>query len=116
MAQAVDSFLGDGTRVGGGDAQGAVRVIVDFAGGPLAGRAADAQVTARVTAMEEGEVLEHFVEYVAALQRWRLSMLLRPAPSRPLSVRAFLQEGDDALSETWSYQLLPGGDVLQVLK
>ena len=116
MAEAVDSFLGDGTRVGGGDAAGAVRVIVDFAGGPLDERSADAPVTAQVTALDDGEVLEHFVQYVAALQRWRLSALVRPAANRPLSVRAFLQEGEDALSETWSYQLLPGSDVLQVVK
>ena len=116
MARAVDSFLGDGTRIGGGDAEGAVRVIVDFAGGPLDERGADAPVTARVTAMEEGEVLEHFVEYVAALERWRLSILVRPAANRPLSLRAYLHEGEEALSETWSYQLLPGSDILQVIK
>ena len=116
MARAVDSFLGDGTRVGGGDAAGAVRVIVDFAGGPLDERSADAPVTAQVTALEDGEVLEHFVQYVPALERWRLSALVRPAANRPLAVRAFLQEGEDSLSETWSYQLLPDSDVLQVLK
>src|SRR5690606_10996212 len=88
MAQAVDSFLGDGTRIGGGNAKGAVRVIVDFAGGPLAERDADAPVTGQVTALEEGELLEQFVEYVAELKRWRLSMLVRPAANRPLSIRA----------------------------
>ena len=116
MAQAVDTYLGDGTRIGGGDADGAVRVIVDFAGGPLAELSADAPVTARVTALEDGEVLEHFVEYVAALDRWRLSALVRPAANRPLSLRAFLQDAEHTLSETWSYQLLPGSDVLQVVQ
>src|SRR5690606_39288747 len=75
MARAVDSFLGDGTRIGGGDAEGAVRVIVDFAGGPLDERGADAPVTARVTAIEEGEVLENFVEYLGELDRSRLVIL-----------------------------------------
>lgn len=115
MAQAVDSFLGDGTRIGGGDAEGAVRIIVDFEGGPLGERNADAPVTGQVTVQEDGELLEHFVEYVAPLKRWRLSVLVRPAANRPLSLRAYLQEGEQALTETWSYQLLPGSDVLQVI-
>ena len=115
MAQAVDSFLGDGTRVGGGDVDGAVRVITDFAGGPLAERTAEAPVAAEVVALEDGELVEHFVEYVPALERWRLSMLVKPAGDRPLSVRAFLREGEERLSETWTYQLAPGSDVLNVI-
>ena len=116
MAQAVDSFLGDGTRIGGGDVEGAVRVIVDFAGGPLEDHPAQAPVAAEATALEDGELIEQFVEYVPALERWRLSMLVRPAADRPLSVRAFLREGDQTLSETWTYQLAPGSDVLNVIK
>lgn len=115
MARTVDSFLGDGTRIGGGDAEGAVRVIVDFAGGPLDERPAEAAVTGQVTVLEDGELLEHFVEYVAPLKRWRLSVLMRPAVNRPLSLRAYLHEGKQTLTETWSYQLLPGSDVLQVI-
>ncbi|MFA5676886.1 MAG: glucan biosynthesis protein G [Pseudomonas sp.] len=115
MGQTVDSFLGDGTRIGGGNAEGAVRVIVDFAGGPLEERGADTPITGQVTVLEEGELLEHFVEYVEPLKRWRLSVLLRPAANRPLSLRAYLHEGEETLSETWSYQLLPGSDILQVI-
>ena len=115
MAQTMDSFLGDGSRIGGGDAEGAVRVIVDFAGGPLDERDAGAPVTGNVTVQENGELLEHYVEYVAPLKRWRLSVLVRPAANRPLSLRAFLHEGEQTLSETWSYQLLSGSDVLQVI-
>ncbi|TKA92096.1 MULTISPECIES: glucan biosynthesis protein G [Halopseudomonas] len=116
MAQAVDSFLGDGTRIGGGDVEGAVRVVVDFAGGPLSDYPTEAPVAADATALEDGELIEQFVEYVPALERWRLSMLVKPAPDRPLSVRAFLREGDQTLSETWTYQLAPGSDVLNVIK
>lgn len=116
MARNVDTFLGDGKRIGGGDQQGAVRIIADFFGGPLAERTADAPITASVTAMEEGELLEQYVEYVPAMERWRLSLLLRPAAGRPLSVRAFLREGEEALSETWTYQLAPDSDVLTLIK
>lgn len=116
MAQAVDTFLGDGKRIGGGNQPGAVRIIADFAGGPLAKRAADAPIAAAVTALEDGELLEQYVEYLPELERWRLSMLVRPAVGRSLSVRAFLREGDAALSETWTYQLAPDSDVLKLIK
>lgn len=116
LARARDSFLGDGQRVGGGDAEGAVRIIVDFAGGPLDELDADAPVTSQVAALEDGELLEHFVEYLPPLQRWRLSMLVRPAADRNLSVRALLREGEEALSETWTYQLQPGSDILQAIR
>ena len=116
MAQAVDTFLGDGKRIGGGNQHGAVRVIVDFAGGPLADQPEDAPIAAEVTALEDGELLEQYVEYLPELKRWRLSLLLRPAAGRPLSVRAFLREGEATLSETWTYQLAPDSDVLKVIK
>ena len=45
-----------------------------------------------------------------------LSTHARPAANRPLSLRAFLHEGENTLSETWSYQLLPGSDILQVIQ
>ena len=42
-------------------------------------------------------------------------MLVRPAADRPLSLRAYLHEGEQTLSETWTYQLPAGSDVLQVV-
>ncbi|MFA5495931.1 MAG: glucan biosynthesis protein G [Porticoccaceae bacterium] len=116
MGRAVDTYLGDAKRIGGGGVAGAVRIIVDFAGELLEGKLADAPVAGSATALEDGELIEHFVEYIPALQRWRLSMLVKPAADRPLSVRGFLREGEDALSETWTYQLAPGSDVLNAIQ
>lgn len=103
MTQA--TFVGDGNIIGGGSTKGAYRVIVDFAGGGLAKLPPDAAVTSEVSAQEGGAVLEHFVEYVEPAQHWRLSILAKPAEGKPLALRAYLKKGEDAVSETWTYEL-----------
>ena len=80
-------------------------MIVDFAGGPLSKLPPQAPVTATVTAGDGGKVIEDFVEYVKPLHRWRLSILAKPAAGKPLSLRAFLKNGKDTLTETWTYHL-----------
>ena len=99
------SFLGDGMRIGGGNEKGAVRLIIDFAGGPLDELKADAPVLGDVSMLQGGELIEQFVEYVAPLQRWRLSILARPAEDSALSLRAFLKDEEQTLTETWQYEL-----------
>lgn len=112
MGKAINSFLGDGSIVGGGSVAGAYRVIVDFQGGPLDKLQPRAPVTATVNALEGGEILEHFVEYNVPLRAWRLSLLARPAADKSLALRAFLSEGDRSLTETWTYRLPPENDIL----
>lgn len=48
----VKTFVGDGSRTGGGDADNAYRIIVDFAGGPLDELKSDAAVVSDVSAGE----------------------------------------------------------------
>ena len=112
MGQAVHSFVGDGSIVGGGNVEGAYRMVVDFRGGTLDRVGADAVVTGTVTALDGGEVLEDFVEYNAPAQAWRLSILAKPARDRDLALRAFLSHDDTAVSETWSYRLPAENDIL----
>lgn len=107
MARVVDTFIGDGSRIGGGDEKGAVRFIVDFTGGPLEQLDPDASVTGSVSMLNEGEVLGHYVEYIPELDRWRLSILVRPESDASLALRAFLKQEQDTLSETWSFEI-PG--------
>lgn len=116
LARSMDTYVGDGNRVGGGYQEGAVRVIVDFAGGPLDELAADAPVVASVTGLEEGEVLGHYVEYIEPLKRWRLSILARPAADKSLALRGYLQLEDTPLTETWTYQLPSDTGVLSPQK
>ncbi|WP_166267752.1 glucan biosynthesis protein G [Marinobacter caseinilyticus] len=110
-AAAQQTFVGDGNRVGGGAVEGAYRVIVDFAGGKLAGLGPGASVVSSVTGGERVEVLEHFVEYIAPEKYWRLSMLVRPAADAILSLRAFLSLDGQPLTETWTYELPPQAGV-----
>jgi glucans biosynthesis protein len=108
---AMNTFLGDGNRIGGGDQEGAYRVLVDFAGGPLDNLDAGADVVSQVSAGDGTEVLEHFVEYSEPAGQWRLSMLVRPAPDQNLALRAYLSRGGEPLTETWTYELPPGVDI-----
>ena len=116
LGRVVDTYLGDGMRIGGGAEQGAVRVIVDFTGGPLDELTADAPVVSSVSGLEGTEVLENSVQYVEPLKRWRVSILARPAENRSLALRAYLGQHDETLSETWNYELPPRSGVLGVLR
>lgn len=113
MAQAQDTYLGSGNLIGGGHVPGSYRFIVDFAGGPLAAHDPKTPVTGVVTALEEGQIIESFVEYLEPDSQWRLSILAKPAANRPLALRAFLKEGDKTLSETWTYYL-PALDAAEI--
>ena len=92
--------------------EGAYRVIVDFAGGPLQDLPTDAPVTSSVTAGGDAEVIEHFVEFLSPVNRWRLSILAKPAEGQPLALRAFLKKEEEAVSETWSYDIPADNDIL----
>lgn len=109
LGRTVNTFVGDGTVAG--DEAGSYRFYVDFAGGAIDKLKPRAAVTANVTAAEGGQVLEHFVEYNEAIKGWRLSVLARPASGRPLALRAYLREGENTISETWSYVLPARNDI-----
>ncbi|MFC6672167.1 glucan biosynthesis protein G [Marinobacterium aestuariivivens] len=111
MGRAVNSYVGDGSVIGGGSEKGAYRILVDFNGGVLDKQRPRAPVLSHVTATDGGEVLEHFVEYNEALKGWRLSVLARPAEKKPLSLRAYLSLGDETLTETWTYRLPANNDI-----
>jgi periplasmic glucans biosynthesis protein len=110
--QVINTFVGNGNQVGGGTVPGACRFIVDFAGGPLARLSANAPVVSSVSAGDDGEVIEHFVEYSPSGQFWRLSILAKPAEDKPLSLRAFLSKDGQSVSETWNYRLPVDNNIL----
>lgn len=109
LGRTVNTFVGDGTV--SGDPPGSYRFHVDFAGGMLDKLKPRAAVTANVSAENGGQILEHFVEYNEAIRGWRLSVLARPGTARPLALRAFLLEGNNTLTETWSYVLPVRNDI-----
>lgn len=107
--RAVRTFIGNGSENGGsGDA---LRLIVDFKGGDLAGLAKEAAVVSQVNGGAGVEVVEHFVEYIEAIDVWRLSMLAKPPAGKPLTLRGFLSKDGEPLTETWTYLLGPSTDL-----
>lgn len=112
VAQAVNTFVGDGNIIGGGQAKGAYRIIVDFRGGELDKLSPQSVVMSSVTAQDDGEVIEHFVEYNPSVKGWRLSILAKPEKNKSLALRAFLKTDDKALTETWNYRLPAENDIL----
>ena len=112
LARVVNTFVGDGGIVGGGSVPGAYRFVVDFEGGALSDQAEGGEVLSRVTGLDGTEVLEHFVEVNEALNTWRLSTLVKPENGKSVTLRAFLTNGETALSETWTYRLPPDNDIL----
>lgn len=112
----VNTFVGDGDRIGGGDAENAYRMIVDFAGGPLDALKPDAAVVSDVSVgsySEGAEVIEHYVEFIEADNKWRLSILVRPGSGVDPVIRGQLRLDDKPLTEVWTYSLSEAGRELQ---
>lgn len=112
LGKAMNTFVGDGNKIGGGSVKGAYRVLVDFGGGPLSHLAAKASVIGKVTGLQGTDVMEHFVEFVPASHQWRLSILARPAENKPLTLRAYLEHNKQSLTETWTYELPASNGIL----
>lgn len=111
MGRAIKTLVGDGNRTGGGASPGAYRLIVDFAGGQLDKLPSRAKILASVTALQKGEVIDQYVEYIPAQHCWRLSILARPADGAALSLRAYLSREQETLTETWTYRLAADNDI-----
>jgi glucans biosynthesis protein len=81
------------------------RFIVDFDGlGFKKGQTA-ASVTAEVGSQYGTEILEHQLKRIESTGMWRLSILTRGQPEKPLAVRASLNIDGQRATETWSYEL-----------
>jgi len=96
------------TRLTPMELSGQVQYVLDFGGPALDALPADAQVRAVVTADANGQVLEQLAYPLPAGNRWRLTLRVqRLDPARPVELRAFLQNDNHVLSETWTHILLP---------
>lgn len=107
MAHAAWTRIGITTkRVKGGGAQHVYHVVVEFSGGYLDTLGPNAAVVAAVTPENGTTVQEQYVQYVAPLHQWRLNIIAAPGGSgHGLQLRAYLRDGKQALTETWTYQL-----------
>ncbi len=86
------------------------RFVVDFAGKRLEKIPADRVLRGVVTIVggdQAGELLGQHVIKNPVTGGWRLTFEVRPKHDDPLELRAFLDQGGDTLTETWSYVILP---------
>ena len=98
------------TRQDRGTIEGAYRFVIDFAGKQLEALPADTVVRGVVTVAlgpDAAELLDQHVVKNAVTGGWRLTFQVRPKQKNAIELRAFLDKGDEALTETWSYALLP---------
>ena len=104
LGQVVNTFVGrdiiDATSQAGQH-----RFIVDFDGLRFAAGQTAASVTAEVGSEQGTQILEHQLKRVESTGMWRLSILARGQPEKPLALRASLHVNGRPATETWSYQL-----------
>jgi glucans biosynthesis protein len=89
----------------------AVRFVVDFSGRDLDKLPPETVLEGVVTIGAgdgaQGKLLEQQVHKNPVTGGWRLVFRVQPAGDEPLDLRAFLRQGTDSLSETWTYLLHP---------
>ena len=85
---------------------GTTALIVDFVGPNLAKLPADAMVSTRVSVDDNAELVENNLRHNPVTGGWRLTLRLHVRDAaRPVELRAALVEGENTLSETWTYQI-----------
>jgi glucans biosynthesis protein len=98
------------TRRESGSKEGFERFILDFEGRRLAQLKEDTVLRAVVTVasgQETGRIVEQIVVRNPVIDGWRLVFQVEPAGDDPVELRAYLDLGGEALTETWTYTLLP---------
>jgi glucans biosynthesis protein len=83
-----------------------IALLVDFEGPALAKRAKDAAPSSQVSVGDNAKLMDNNLRYNPATRGWRLTLRIKVKdPEQPVEMRAALVDGDQPLSETWSYQL-----------
>ena len=100
------------TRRDRGTAENATRFVIDFSGPQLDKLPADTILEGVVTMgsgpeAPKGALVEQQVQKNPVTGGWRLVFQLQPGGNEPLDLRAFLRQGTDSLTETWTYLLHP---------
>jgi glucans biosynthesis protein len=90
--------------------KGAHRFVIEFVGRELEALPPETVLQGVVSigaGPGRGELLEQRVEKNPVTGGFRLVFQVRPTGNEPIELRAFLQQGQSALTETWSYLLVP---------
>ena len=98
------------TRRDRGTADNAYRFVIDFDGKKLESLPADTVLRGVVTIAsgdDTAELLDQQVVKNPITGGWRLTFQIRPLKSDPVELRAFLDQGGNSLTETWSNVIRP---------
>ncbi|MFC0266442.1 glucan biosynthesis protein [Kushneria aurantia] len=87
----------------------AKRFAIDFRGEPIASMPDDADIGAVISASRGETQLVSVTRLRAPLNMWRAQFDWYPQSDsvEPVTLRLYLQQGDQTLSETWLYQFVP---------
>ena len=105
VARVVDCRTGQGNLPGQPPRAGVTKIVADFQGERLVGLDGASKV-ASVVAVTGGTLLHSGCYGIdGTADRWRLIMDIERKSAEPVDIRAFLNRGGDALTETLLYQL-----------
>jgi glucans biosynthesis protein len=87
---------------------GLVQYVLDFSGPALDALPPAAPVQVAATADANGRIEQQLAWFNPGTRGWRAVLRVRPVdPAQPVELRAFLQHGNDIVSETWTHIVLP---------
>jgi len=92
------------------DHEGSKRFVIDFGGKALEAVPGDQILRGDVTVAsgdDAAEVVDQHVVKNPVTGGWRLTFRLKPKTSGPIDLRAYLDQGSETLTETWTYLLHP---------
>jgi periplasmic glucans biosynthesis protein len=98
------------THRDGGGRENARRFVVDFGGKALDAVPGDQILRGDVTIAsgeDTAEIIDQHVVKNPITGGWRLTFQLRPKTNAAIDLRAYLDQGSETLTETWSYLLHP---------
>ncbi len=101
------------SRTAEGKTAGTRKFVVDFTGDGLAALSADQPLEATVHVSSNAVLVEQQLAKILQNGQWRLVFQVArradtdPGRAEPVEIRAFLKNGPDVLTETWSYVYQP---------
>lgn len=95
------------TLIGGDAKTGTDKFVIDYTGAKLDGLEENAGVRGMVEVNHDAKVVENRVLKNPYVHGWRQVIQVLPLPHQPITVRAYLAKGDQALTETWDYVMPP---------
>ena len=99
------------TRRGSGFSRrndGSISLIIDFDGPALRKISTETKLEGVVTVDINGQLLENTLYRNTVTGNWRQALRVRRVDNdKPVELRSFLRDGNNTVSETWSYILPP---------